>query len=521
MVRTREIVLKVVFILFDSLNRLHISPYGGSKVPTPNFARLQKRSATFDSHYVGSMPCMPARRDMHTGRLSFLHRSWGPLEPFDTSFAELLRNAGVYTHLVTDHYHYFEDGGSTYHNRYASYEFFRGHEKDPWHAVVEPDWAELEPKWHPKQFTRDRSSKYYPYIINRERIREESDFPAMKTFAAGVDFLERNASADNWLLQLETFSPHEPHHVPDRFKQAYRTGWNQGIRDWPPYDKVHETQEEADELRANYYASLAMCDELLGRVLDAFDTQDLWKDTVLIVSTDHGYLLGEHDFWAKNRMTLYEEIAHVPLMVAHPKQDVAGTRRNALTQVIDLAPTFLDLFGLPPCADMTGQSLLPVLAHDTPLRDALLFGYFGGAINATDGRYTYHCYPVDADKVEINQYTLMPMHLNCMFSVEELKQTTLTREFSFSKGVPILKVPVTDRSPMYFNYGPGSLIEKETRLYDLETDPKQQRPLSDVAAETKIRDRMLDLMRLNEAPPEAFERVGARSAGQLASQPAE
>ena len=92
-VRTREIVLKVVFVLFDSLNRLHISPYGGSKVPTPNFARLQKRSATFDRHYVGSMPCMPARRDMHTGRLSFLHRSWGPLEPFDTSFAELLRNA--------------------------------------------------------------------------------------------------------------------------------------------------------------------------------------------------------------------------------------------------------------------------------------------------------------------------------------------------------------------------------------------------------------------------------------------
>lgn len=502
--------MKVVFVLFDSLNRLHLSPYGGRTVPTPNFARLQKRAATFDRHYVGSMPCMPARRDMHTGRLSFLHRSWGPLEPFDTSFPELMRKAGIYTHLITDHYHYFEDGGSTYHNRYGSYEFFRGHEKDPWHSIVEPNWEELEVKYHPAQFTRDRSDKHYPYIINRERIREEADFPAVKTFAAGLEFLERNAKADGWFLQLETFSPHEPHHVPERFKKPFETGWNQGVRDWPPYDAVKESKEEADELRANYYAALAMCDELLGKVLDAFDEHDLWKDTVLIVSTDHGYLLGEHDFWAKNRMILYEEIAHVPLMICHPRLAVAGTRRQALTQVIDLAPTFLDLFGIEIPPEMMGSSLLPVLERDAPIREALIFGYFGGAINATDGRYTYHCYPADAEKVEIYQYTLMPMHMNTLFSVDELKPATLTSEFSFSKGVPLLKIPVTERSVMYFNYGPGSLLEKETRLYDLETDPRQLHSLKDPAAEKSIREKMLRLMHRNEAPPEAFQRVAAQ-----------
>ena len=61
-----------------------------ARSPTPNFDRLAERAVTFDSHYVGSMPCMPARRDMQTGRLDFLHRSWGPLEPFDNSFPELL-----------------------------------------------------------------------------------------------------------------------------------------------------------------------------------------------------------------------------------------------------------------------------------------------------------------------------------------------------------------------------------------------------------------------------------------------
>ena len=70
--------MKVIFVLFDSLNRRSLECYGGTAVRTPNFQRLARRCVTFDNHYVGSLPCMPARRDMHTGRLSFLHRSWGP-----------------------------------------------------------------------------------------------------------------------------------------------------------------------------------------------------------------------------------------------------------------------------------------------------------------------------------------------------------------------------------------------------------------------------------------------------------
>ena len=105
--------MKAVFICFDTLNRHMLPPYGCDWVLAPNFSRLAERSVTFDNAYVGSMPCMPARRDMQTGRLSFLHRSWGPLEPFDNSFPELLHQAGIYSHLVTDHYHYWEDGGAT------------------------------------------------------------------------------------------------------------------------------------------------------------------------------------------------------------------------------------------------------------------------------------------------------------------------------------------------------------------------------------------------------------------------
>ncbi len=94
---------------------------------------------------------MPARRDMHSGRLSFLHRSWGPLEPFDKSFPRLLFQNGVYSHLITDHHHYFEDGGATYHTRYDSFDFIRGQEGDPWKAMVEPPWERLREKFHERQ----------------------------------------------------------------------------------------------------------------------------------------------------------------------------------------------------------------------------------------------------------------------------------------------------------------------------------------------------------------------------------
>ena len=130
--------MRAIFCLFDSLNRLALGCYGGQAVATPNFDRFAKRALKFDNHYVGSLPCMPARRDLHTGRLNFMHRSWGPLEPFDNSCPELLKQAGVYTHLITDHLHYFENGGWGYANAFDSWDFVRGQEYDALKVMVRP-----------------------------------------------------------------------------------------------------------------------------------------------------------------------------------------------------------------------------------------------------------------------------------------------------------------------------------------------------------------------------------------------
>ena len=497
--------MKTVFVLFDSLNRQMLGAYGGKRVPTPNFDRLAKRSMIYDNHYVGSLPCMPARRDMLTGRLTFLHRSWGPLEPFDDAFPELLHHAGVYSHLVTDHFHYWEDGGATYHNRYDSYEFVRGQEGDPWKAMVQPHWDRLREMYHARQFSTERRDYKSQNIINREFIREEKDFPSVQCFAHGFEFLERNRNADDWLLQIETFDPHEPFHAPARFKKAFQTGWQGPIRDWPRYGRVDELPDECEELRANYYSVVALCDFLLGQLLDYFDAHDLWKDTALVVTTDHGFLLGEHDFWAKNRMNLYQEIAHIPLFVHDPRQQQrSGERISRLTQSTDLCPTFLDLHGVARARDIEGLSLLD---ERTP-RDGVLFGYFGGAVNITDGRYTYHRFPADLAKQDIYQYTLMPNHIFAPFSVEELANASLAEAMPFTKGAKLLKVPVIERSPMYDVYGPGALLENTTRLYDIIVDPGQMKAIDDPAVVARLSKLMAELMASNHAPPEAFARLG-------------
>ena len=499
--------MRVVFLLFDSLNRLCLSPYGGTRVKTPNFDRLAERSATFDAHYVGSMPCMPARRDMLTGRLSFLHRSWGPLEPFDDAFPEVLsETAGVYSHLVTDHAHYWEDGGATYHNRYDSFEFVRGQEGDAWKAMVQPPWERLREMYAADQISEEPRSYKRNNVINREFIRAEEDFPSVQVISHGLDFLERNNEADNWVLQIETFDPHEPFTTPASYMEAYDTGWDGPIRDWPRYGRVEELPAEGDELRANYYACVALCDAQLGRILDAFDRLNLWDDTALVVTTDHGFLLGEHDFWAKNRMNIYEEVARVPLFIHDPRHPMPGQRVSGLSQTPDLAATMYDFFDATPPQRLASKSLTNVMRGQSN-HDAVLFGYFGGAVNLADGKYTYHRYPPDLAQQEIYQYTLMPTHIDGFFHREELAEASMVPGIPFTSGLPVMRVPMSPRATYYDKYGPGALIEGGTRLYDLAADPGQEHPVQDQGLEARLSAKMVDLMVDLAAPPEAFDRL--------------
>ena len=507
--------MKAIFVLFDSLMRPALGCYGFDHVKTPNFDRFSRRAVTFDTHFVGSLPCMPARRDIHSGRLNFLHRSWGPLEPFDNSFPEIMREGKIHTHLVTDHLHYFEDGGSTYHGRFRTYDFIRGQEYDPWKAMVQPPLERFREKYSSKHYDLSegcefRNWKKMQHAINCEFMPEEKDFPLTRCFDSAFEFLKYNDRADNWFMMLECFDPHEPFHAPHRFKEPYQTGWNGGILDWPYYEMVNDSSAEIAEIRANYAALLSACDHYFGKLLDHFDRNNLWEDTALILSTDHGFLLGEHDWWGKNLQPYYTEISHIPLIVHHPKfRAYAGARRSAVTQTMDLMPTLLDIFDLPVPVEVQGRSLVPLLRENKPVRDIAIFGMFGGPIGATDGRYAYYLYPKDLYAPGLYEYTLMPMHLHTLFTTAEMKTAKLRPPFDFTKEMPVMQIDAlmdARRIPIHDNrkFEPGV----GTTLFDLQADPKQERPFRDAAIERRFHAGMARVMRAHDTPAEIYGRYG-------------
>ena len=211
--------MKAILVMFDTLNRRMLEPYGCDWIHTPNFQRLAEQSVTFDNYYIGSMPCMPARRELHTGRYNFLHRSWGPIEPFDDSMPAMLNDNGVYSHLITDHNHYFEDGGATYHNRYSSWELNRGQEADNWKALIDPPF-EIPPST--RRMESNQSSRMWTQEhINRQYMPTPDDQPQAHTFRQGIEFIENNHGSDNWFLQIETFDPHEPFFTHQEYKDLY------------------------------------------------------------------------------------------------------------------------------------------------------------------------------------------------------------------------------------------------------------------------------------------------------------
>lgn len=483
--------MKAIMVMFDSLNRHMLPPYGCTWVHAPNFARLAARSAVFERAYVGSMPCMPARRELHTGRYNFLHRSWGQLEPYDDSMPALLNEAGVYTHLCTDHFHYFEDGGATYHGRYRSWEFFRGQEGDPFIGQV----TDPEIPAHLGQLWRQD-------VINRAHMTAERLQPQAQTVQAGLDFMHRNREADRWFLQVELFDPHEPFFTQPHYKALYPHDYSGPHFDWPKAGPVTEPPDAVAHLRYENAALVSMCDAQLGRILDAMDELGLWDDTLLIVNTDHGFLLGEHEQWAKCAVPFWQEVAHIPLCIWDPRCRAGGVRRQALVQTIDLPATLLEYFGVALPPGMQGVPLAETVATDAPVRDAALFGMHGVHVNVTDGRYVYMRAPVQPDRGPLFNYTLDTTRMRGFLPLEQLARAEWAPPFSFTKGCRLMKVPEAVPPVPHLQFERGHM------LFDIAADPAQRYPLDAPGVEAQMIGHLEALMRANDAPSEQWDRLG-------------
>lgn len=480
--------MRTILFLSDSVNRRMLQIYDESGLYLPNLERLRRRSVVFDNHWTGSAPCMPARRDLMTGRLNFLERGWGPIEPQDDTLPMLLREKGISCHMITDHYHYFEIGGENYCQLFNQWDFIRGQEWDPCIFPSGDPMPEHLGKMHP-QYARNRELFY----------RSEENYPSAITIDKAARWLHENRDKDNFLLWVEPFDPHEPFEVPQKYLDRVGDDYAGTLYLWPEYTKTNGNADELRHIQKRYLALLMMTDEHLGFILDAMDQYNMWKDTAFFYTTDHGYMLGEHEFLAKNYMPAYNEVFHIPLLVHLPGDAHAGERVNALTQNIDLLPTITELFQLERPKEahpLHGGSLLPLIGGTGKPRDYILYGYFGKAINITDGRYTYLRGPRNNNE-PLYMYTSVPIDNKVYFNRSRFADISKIEmgHFLTWTAFPMYRYPakLIKNKPGYaLDYNNLLPWEGEDYLFDLQEDYGQERNLVDALPE--VVDRMAKAM---------------------------
>ena len=487
--------MKCVFIVLDTVRRDYLAGYGNDWVHTPSLTRLAERGITFDNHWTGSLPCMPARRELMTGRYNFVYRGWGPIEPYDDTLPGELRKKEIFTHLLTDHYHYYELGGENYHTAFNTWDFHRGQENDWWASHVDrmalPD--------HLGQLSQQN-------FANRKRQQKEEDFSGPKTAQAAIEWLENNKEADNWFLQVEIFDPHEPFYCTDKYREMYNDSYDGPIFDWPSYDEVHESPEAIEHIRKCYAGLLTMTDHWVGKICDRLDSLGLWDDTLIVFTTDHGTMLAEHDYWMKNIMPLYNEIVRIPLIMSLPGNAQAGTRNDALTQTIDLMPTFLDHFDCPLPPHVQGQSILQTLEGQSE-REDVIFGYFGMAMNITDGRYVYMRNPVNEDAGPLYAYTAMPTGgLKTWYPRGVYDKVEMGRYYGHTYNLPLYKIPTTGKVPKH--HPDEASYAGRNQMFDILEDPAQNHPMHDTARESRFIERITHHLKSCEAQTEQYTRLG-------------
>lgn len=415
--------MNVIHIIADTLRRDHCGPWHHGRplnslgdpnqphwvVPTPNMDRLAARGTVFDQAWSGSFPCMPARRDLYTGRFEFPRRGWGPLEDDDDDLPRRISgrpNLSLHnfdrhiSYLVTDHFHLWEKGSGNYHMGYSGFEFIRGMEADAWHTdpidvpIHEPAIRDTYRERHFRNLAVLRKGQVEP---------DESTYFPPRTFGAAADWLDRNHTWPDFYLHIDSFPPHEPCDPPERLVKLFdERGYDDNRwRSVAPQGTLEEAGLSDDDVRkiqAFYAADIVHVDECLGTLLDVMDRHDLWQNTLIIFTTDHGTFNGSQRRTGKNQTRLFSPLAQIPLIISHPSQG-HGERRDQIVQLVDCYPTILEALGEEIPEGLHGQSILPIIADaNMPGHDVAVCGLFGQGVTISDGRWALHVAPVEANQ---------------------------------------------------------------------------------------------------------------------------
>jgi arylsulfatase A-like enzyme len=497
----------LVVVLLDSLNRHMLEAYGHDEFATPNITRFSKEALRFTRHHVGSLPCMPARHDILVGALDFPWRPWGSIEIWEDNIARALKEQGVTTMLVSDHPHLFETGGENYHTDFNAWLYARGHESDPWRTTADPTWVGTP------ALPVERVEYHRAYDQSRTYFRTEEDFPGPKTMSAAAEWIRTSASAhDRFFLFVDEFDPHEPFDTPLPYAHMYNDDWDGPLSIWPPYliDAIASGRldsRKARHIRANYGSKLTMIDRWFGHLLETIDQLGLADSTGIIVCTDHGHYLGEHDIFGKPAAPIFSELGRIPLLVRWPGQTPRDI--DALTTSVDLHATIADVFAATVDHPTHGHSLVPLLEGTAPsVREVALFGYWARHVGITDGKYRYlrgcgeENFPLS---VWSNRWSTMPIppfphirmpRLDLRATLEQMPGTM----------VPVIRQPFEpgDQLPFWAGHLPPS----GSYLFDTDQDPFENESQLGTRAEIDMLEAMATELRNIAAPADLLERVG-------------
>lgn len=356
----------VLFIIADDLNA-RIAPYGGQAI-TPNLDHLAAQGVTFDRAYSQYPWCGPSRASFLTGT-----------RPNTVGVIDL--NTPIRTHLpdIVTLPQYFRQSG--YHTARVGKIFHQGVPggvgrdglDDPasWDERYNPSGCDMQ--------ALDRLVNLTPgipyggaltYLRHECGDAEQTDgMVATQTIAL---MREAAASGQPFFIAAGFYRPHVPEVVPAAWFDLYspeqvaiaQTTPEQlaavlpASRTWTP-DHLGMTPDEQRQFIHAYYAATSFMDAQVGRLLAALDELELADDTIVVFTSDHGFLLGEHGQWQKQ--LLFEESARVPLIIRVPGTRNPGQRSPRTVEMVDIYPTLTDLAGLPHYTRNEGESLTRLL----------------------------------------------------------------------------------------------------------------------------------------------------------------
>ena len=383
--------MNVVLVMTDTLRTAYLGCYGNPTIRTPNIDRFCRTATRFTRAYPESLPTIPVRRAIHTGRRAYPFRDykpvkwdivyqpgWQPIDNDEDTVAENLAAAGVHTGFVTDTLPYFAPGFN-FQRGFWQWEYIRGKQQDRWKSVHTVTDDELRRFGDPAFFRAagNGHNSYFYHCANTRWHRSEEDTCTARTFRWAMQFLEDNARAQPFYLFVDSFSPHEPWEAPEKYYRLYADPNYKGLI--RPHVKYAGRSEQAsnagrtpvlsdDELAnivAHYSGMVTEVDTWFGKLLDKIEALGLAESTLIIFTSDHGTNFADNpwEIMGKPHYSMWPGVMHLPLIARWPGAK-AGKSIDALVYSVDIAATVYDACAAERHETIDGQSLRPLLTGE-------------------------------------------------------------------------------------------------------------------------------------------------------------